>query len=1144
MIQLLRKTWWLLILFGFVSLFSFPVQGHTALTQIAGCTFDPEAGGDLADLRGIRFTLSEDFQALELFMGASGPGVYVFTAEIRRSSGFDGEPLRQVRVSADLPKSPTKTLVHIDFSEVEVSLEQTFTLRFVQFSGPGRAYFAVKPQEPDLCPNVEETESNTGNDLQVRANEPWLRVLGPGQASELSMSSTYVDEPPDIDGSIGFGEWPMGNSLALGNGYIKVANDLHRLYVLVNILEDSTKDSDDYFWLTFDVNRDGEITSYTDIQYSTNPTTGEMRYQYFEGPGAWTGLQPETYSSMGEGFGCFFADGTLFVRLNPYQITCNSHRVWELGIDLAEIGARAGGMARMGLRIGTVSSGFNESIPEDFTTNFSNLIEVDLASYPSFIIYPSPAQTLELDQGPDRDAVEINQAIQDRANTLPLVQEKKSVARVYSTSSYSLQPGIVFLYGSKGGIDLPGSPLAVFHNSPVSIDREDRNDTANFQLPKTWTQGNVSFRAVVRDLFKRTKESSDIPLTFSETETPEYWVIPLNSGTAAAPNLPDEEDVDAQESLTESIYPVPKINFKRKSWEVIGPTTINNAIDDLNYYYACLVLGWIFSGFSFDLPDQVYGILSSGGGTSDPGWCGGLGYVARGGVSDECVMAHEIIHNLGPGDCAVYPDSDLWGRHVSNRISGMDNGYCIPGDTTYYGCGATGADAGWQARYDDGEIHEVGVDTSVQPFRVVPADKPEVMSYCEDTELPTAWISDYRWVRMFGYFLEPAKAELDAKSADILALEVQPTIYLSGQVYLKGGGKLAPAMVQEGIPMTQDEVTPGRYAIELWPEKGDKPLYRLTFKATFSGDIARDIPDPRYSAPFNLRLPALRGVAQIRLTQEKVSQPLDIIDVDFSAPEVEVVSPQKGETWRDKGTIKWTALDRDSEQLTFTILYSQDKGQSWKPLSGQLGPESKRQEYYTYEVDPKTIPAGPDRVDPTSLVRVIATDGYNTSRDDSDLFFVTPNPPQVSISSPKDGSTFNPGEMISFQGRAQDEEDEDIPEEKMVWTYDGNPFGTGSELQAVLPEGTHEVALTAVDSDGQQGSASLSITVIPYCEGDFDNDGDVDGLDLSVFSADFGRTDCCGPNAETCEGDFDQDCDVDGLDLSVFAADFGRTDCP
>jgi hypothetical protein len=63
---------------------------------------------------------------------------------------------------------------------------------------------------------------------------------------------------------------------------------------------------------------------------------------------------------------------------------------------------------------------------------------------------------------------------------------------------------------------------------------------------------------------------------------------------------------------------------------------------------------------------------------------------------------------------------------------------------------------------------------------------------------------------------------------------------------------------------------------------------------------------------------------------------------------------------------------------------------------------------------------------------------------------------------------------------------------------------------------------------------------IESCEGDFDNDGDVDGSDLATFAADFGRTDC---NSD-CSGDFDGDGDVDGSDLATFAADFGRTDCP
>ena len=71
--------------------------------------------------------------------------------------------------------------------------------------------------------------------------------------------------------------------------------------------------------------------------------------------------------------------------------------------------------------------------------------------------------------------------------------------------------------------------------------------------------------------------------------------------------------------------------------------------------------------------------------------------------------------------------------------------------------------------------------------------------------------------------------------------------------------------------------------------------------------------------------------------------------------------------------------------------------------------------------------------------------------------------------------------------------------------------------------------------------AVVEFSVTTTCSGDFDHDGDVDGSDLAVFAADFGRTDCDSGNP--CQGDFDGDNDVDGSDLAVFAADFGRTDC-
>ena len=94
MLKLNRLSSWLWLCLGLILMMGFHGQAQAALTQVLGCTFEPDGGGDRADLRGIRFTLSQDFQALELTMSSDVSGIYIFTAEVRRSSGFTVDPLR------------------------------------------------------------------------------------------------------------------------------------------------------------------------------------------------------------------------------------------------------------------------------------------------------------------------------------------------------------------------------------------------------------------------------------------------------------------------------------------------------------------------------------------------------------------------------------------------------------------------------------------------------------------------------------------------------------------------------------------------------------------------------------------------------------------------------------------------------------------------------------------------------------------------------------------------------------------------------------------------------------------------------------------------------------------------------------------
>ena len=168
----------------------------------------------------------------------------------------------------------------------------------------------------------------------------------------------------------------------------------------------------------------------------------------------------------------------------------------------------------------------------------------------------------------------------------------------------------------------------------------------------------------------------------------------------------------------------------------------------------------------------------------------------------------------------------------------------------------------------------------------------------------------------------------------------------------------------------------------------------------------------------------------------------------------------------------------------------------------------------------------------------MATDGYHTVQDDSDGPFTIPlNPPEVEITSPGNGAWFRPGEKIGFRSLVTDTEDESIPANNHLWTYNGISFGAGPETEAVLPEGAHTITLTVFDSDGMQGSDTLEILVAEPCYGDFDDDGDVDGSDLKTLGDQLG---CEG----ACPADFDGNKIVDEVDVELFARDYGRNDCP
>jgi len=87
--------------------------------------------------------------------------------------------------------------------------------------------------------------------------------------------------------------------------------------------------------------------------------------------------------------------------------------------------------------------------------------------------------------------------------------------------------------------------------------------------------------------------------------------------------------------------------------------------------------------------------------------------------------------------------------------------------------------------------------------------------------------------------------------------------------------------------------------------------------------------------------------------------------------------------------------------------------------------------------------------------------------------------PQVTITSPTDGSRVDSGVAVPLQGAATDFEDGNLTS-SLSWTssLDGS-LGSGGTLTTVLRDGVHTVTGSATDSGGRTGSDAITVTVAP-----------------------------------------------------------------
>ena len=198
-------------------------------------------------------------------------------------------------------------------------------------------------------------------------------VLTTAPPLQITPMSTFAPTSPKIDGVVSIEEWGTARQIQLDHGRLMFQNDPTTLYLAIDLIEDTTNDPPlnnapwgDFFFLAFDVMADEQIIPSKDLQYSIYPGTHNLGMQKYLSPSSWTGLM-ETYSQLGAGFG-------------PSINSDTAHRIWELAISLPEIQIGPGGLVRFGVRTYSQNPSFSNNTPDNFASDFSDLIEIDLVN--------------------------------------------------------------------------------------------------------------------------------------------------------------------------------------------------------------------------------------------------------------------------------------------------------------------------------------------------------------------------------------------------------------------------------------------------------------------------------------------------------------------------------------------------------------------------------------------------------------------------------------------------------------------------------------------------------------------------------------------------------------------------------------------
>jgi hypothetical protein len=628
------------------------------------------------------------------------------------------------------------------------------------------------------------------------------------------------------------------------------------------------------------------------------------------------------------------------------------------------------------------------------------------------------------------DRLEVTQGLQDGANTIPLVQGRRTVVRAYI--GIGQDPGPVpFVTGKLSGYVgstllgsvppfNPGGRIVALVNS----DWRQIDQTLNFELPYAWTlQPALRLEvevnpdhSVVEVNYNNNKLST--PAAFhpcggvSVIYTPIHYAPP----EGYSPSDPSA-NISAGAEFMRKIYPIPDKGL------VYSPRTEETLTRSVNVTgTAAFVLDRLNSELlssSTPRAEHIYGWLPSLAFNDN-----GLGYTpgaAAFGNDTESpnlwrrTFAHEVGHNYGLGHGDLTTD----GRH-------------------------------WFDVYD-------------RVIKPVPASVGgnDLLDVMVPARLESeAWISPENYEALIGKICFGDAAAAVSKSPT-----AADTLLVTGMLSntMPAAGSLDPLYHFTTVPTDTLPVGP-QYCVNL-RDAANALLNQYCFNQDFAGDSAT----PAAAMPFGMVVPYPAGLNRIDLV--KGATVLDSRVASTNSPTVTVTFPTAaGLTLSGSQNITWTGSDLDGDPLTYNVLYSRDNGATWLGIGSGITGNS-------YTVDFAGLPG---TTGASGKIKVMVSDGFSSAEAISDNPFTVLNkPPSAAIISPPSNAVFTTGPKVVLEGACVDLEDGSMGDSALSWgsSVDG-ALGAGQLLEASLSPGVHTITLTAVDSGGLTSTASIQITIV------------------------------------------------------------------